>query len=222
VQLLRAQIAFASRRGSDAPPLLLEAARELEAVDPNLARATYLDALNAALFADRLAKGGSAVEVAQAVRSAPPSPHSPQASDLLLDGLALLITDGPSVGTPVLKRAVGAFHDEDLATEEGMRWLWLAGRAAGFIWDYEGWDALTARQIQVARNVGALAVLPLALSTLRSRGVGVNRHHTFSRLRTSDTPGTRKAIRSAASRPDALSTAPRSVTSPPSTSTSIP
>jgi DNA-binding CsgD family transcriptional regulator len=46
-----------------------------------------------------------------------------------------------------------------------MRWLWLAGRAAGFIWDYEGWDALTARQIQVARDVGALAVLPLALST---------------------------------------------------------
>ena len=49
-----------------------------------------------------------------------------------------------------------------------------------------------------------------------------NRHHTFSRLRTSDTPGTRKAIRSAPSRSDALSTAPRSVTSPPSTSTSMP
>jgi DNA-binding CsgD family transcriptional regulator len=64
----------------------------------------------------------------------------------------------------VLKLAVGAFRDEDIATE-GMRWLWLAGRAAGFIWDYEGCDALTARQIQVARSVGALAVLPLALST---------------------------------------------------------
>jgi DNA-binding CsgD family transcriptional regulator len=165
VHLLGAQIAFASRRGSDAPPLLLEAARELEAVDPPLARATYLDALNAALFAGRLAGGASALEVAQAVRGAPPSPHSPQASDLLLDGLALLITDGPSVGAPVLKRAVAAFRDEDLATEEGVRWLWLAGRAAGFMWDYEGWDALTARQIEVARNVGALAVLPLALST---------------------------------------------------------
>ncbi|MEA2244865.1 MAG: hypothetical protein QOD24_4421, partial [Solirubrobacteraceae bacterium] len=165
VHLLRAQIAFASRRGGDAPRLLLEAARELEAVDPNLARTTYLDALNAALFAGRLARGGSALEISKAARGAPPSSHSPNASDLLLDGLALLITDGPAVGAPVLKRAVGAFRDEDIATEEGMRWLWLAGRAAGFIWDYEGWDALTARQIQVARNVGALAVLPLALST---------------------------------------------------------
>ena len=68
VQLLRGQIAFAARRGSDAPPLLLEAARALEAVDPPLAHATYLDALAAALFAGRLARGASALEVAQAVR----------------------------------------------------------------------------------------------------------------------------------------------------------
>jgi DNA-binding CsgD family transcriptional regulator len=165
VQLLRAQIAFASRRGSDAPPLLLKAARALEAVDPPLARATYLDALAAALFAGRLARGASTLEVAQAVRGAPPSAQTPPAGDLLLRGLALLITDGPSVGTPVLKRALRGFRDEGIATEEDIRWWWLAGPVAGFIWDYEGWDALTARQIEVARNVGALAMLPLALGT---------------------------------------------------------
>jgi hypothetical protein len=65
----------AARRGSDAPPLLLKAVRELEAVDPALARATYLDALAAALFAGRLARGASALEVAQAVLGLPPS-HS--------------------------------------------------------------------------------------------------------------------------------------------------
>ncbi len=43
--------------------------------------------------------------------------------------------------------------------------LWLAGRAAGFVWDYEGWDSLTTQQIRAAREVGALAHLPLALST---------------------------------------------------------
>jgi DNA-binding CsgD family transcriptional regulator len=121
--------------------------------------------LAAALFAGRLARGASAFEVAQAGRGAPASPQPPQPSDLLLRGLALLITDGPSVGTPVLKRAVAAFRDEDLATEEGMRWLWLAGGAAGRIWDYEDWDALTARQIQLARDLGALTTLPLALGT---------------------------------------------------------
>jgi outer membrane PBP1 activator LpoA protein len=46
--LLRGQIAFASSRGSDAPPLLLKAARQFEPLDPRLARETYLDALAAA------------------------------------------------------------------------------------------------------------------------------------------------------------------------------
>jgi DNA-binding CsgD family transcriptional regulator len=165
VHLLRGQIAFAARRGSDAPPLLLKAARELEAVDPPLARATYLDALVAALFAGRLARGASALEVAQAVRNMPPSSQPPHAGELLLRGLALYITDGPSVGTPVLQRALRAFRAGEVATDEGMRWLWLAGRAAGLIWDYEGWDALTTRQGEVGRNIGALTMLPLTLST---------------------------------------------------------
>jgi DNA-binding CsgD family transcriptional regulator len=165
VQLLRGQIAFAARRGSDAPPLLLEAARKLEAVDPALARTTYLDALVAAVFAGRLARGASAVDVARAVRDAPPSPQPPHTTDLLLRGLALHIADGPSVGTPVLKQAVRAFLDGKVAKEDAIRWLWLTGRAAGLIWDYESWDALTARQIQVTREVGALTMLPVAVST---------------------------------------------------------
>jgi DNA-binding CsgD family transcriptional regulator len=48
----------------------------------------------------------------------------------------------------------------------GQRWRgWLAGRAAGFIWDYEAWDGLTMRQVRAARDAGALAELPFALST---------------------------------------------------------
>lgn len=165
MHLLRGQIAFAPRRGRDAPPLLLKAARELEVVDPDLARETYLDALAAALFAGRLEQSGaSAFEVSRAARAAAPSPRDPRAADLLLDGLALLISDGPSIGAPVLRRAVSAFREEEIATEESARWLWLAGRAARFIWDYEAWDALTRRQIEIARDTGALAMLPLALS----------------------------------------------------------
>jgi DNA-binding CsgD family transcriptional regulator len=165
VNLLRGQIAFAARRGSDAPPLLLSAARELESLDPELARATYLDALTAALFAGRLASGGSAVEVSKAALGGPRPPQRPRALDLLLDGLALLTIDGPSIAVPVLKRAVSAFREQTSPTEEVIRWFWLAGRVAAFVWDYEGWDALTERQIQVARDVGALAMLPLALIT---------------------------------------------------------
>ena len=55
-QLLRAQIAFVTTRGREAPPLLLDAARRLESLDPALARETYLDAFAAAIFAGRLAQ----------------------------------------------------------------------------------------------------------------------------------------------------------------------
>jgi hypothetical protein len=51
VDLLRGQIAFASNWGAEAPALLLTAARQLESLDPVLARETYLDAWGAAYFA---------------------------------------------------------------------------------------------------------------------------------------------------------------------------
>ena len=92
--LLRGQIAFSSSRGSDAPPLLLKAARQFEPLDPRLARETYLDALAAATFAGRLALGGGMREVAEAARAAPPPPGPARGPDLLLDGLALLVTRG--------------------------------------------------------------------------------------------------------------------------------
>jgi DNA-binding CsgD family transcriptional regulator len=163
--LLRGQIAFASSRGSDAPPLLLKAARQLEQLDVRLARDTYLEALTAALFAGRLATGGDLLEVAEAARSAPRPPQPPRATDRLLDGLAVLITEGYPAGVPMLKRAVSAFRGTDVSSEEGLRWLWHACHAAGLVWDYRNWDMLSARQVTLAREVGALQALPIALST---------------------------------------------------------
>ena len=84
IDLLRAQIAFASSRGKEAPPLLLAAARRLERLDAGLARETYLDAFSAAMFAGRLASGPGLLEVAQAARQAPPPPPQPRKGDMLL------------------------------------------------------------------------------------------------------------------------------------------
>jgi DNA-binding CsgD family transcriptional regulator len=165
VDVLRAQISFASNRGNDAAPLLLKAARRLESLDVRVARDTYLDALTAALFAGRLANGGDARDVAQAVRGAVPPPSPPRASDLLLEALARMVSGGPAAGVSSLREALTVFRSEQIGTEEGLRWLWLAGRAAAYIWDYDSWDALTARQIELAREAGALTVLPLTLST---------------------------------------------------------
>src|SRR5580693_9140259 len=162
--LLRGQVAFASSHGSDAPPLLLKAARQFEPLDPQLARETYLDALAAATFAGRLALGGGMREVAEAARMAPPPPGPARGPDLLLDGLALLICEGYPAGAPVLRRAVSAFRGTDVSREEGLRWLWLACRAALIVWDDDSFDVLSDRQVALARDAGALIMLPIAFN----------------------------------------------------------
>ena len=163
--LLRGQIAFASGPGSDAPLLLLKAARRLEPLDLDLARETYLDAWLAALYAGHLAVGGDLEEVSRAARAMPAPPRPPRPADLLLDGLAVLVTDGPAAAAPALRQATSAFADADIPAEKAFR----LGRTARIIyqalWEGEGWR-LTMRQVQLARDAGALDQLPFLLVVL--------------------------------------------------------
>jgi DNA-binding CsgD family transcriptional regulator len=168
VQLLRAQIAFASRHGSDAPPLLLEAARDLEAIDPNLARATYLEALSAAMFAGQLARGGGVGEISEAALAGPEPAGSPRPPDLLLRGLAVRFTDGPAAGAPILKDAVRAFSRDTVLPPEEARWLWFAGWIALFLSDDAAWAALSTRHLDLVRQAGALTALPFVLTNRSS------------------------------------------------------
>jgi DNA-binding CsgD family transcriptional regulator len=166
VHLLRAQIAFAVQRGGDAPALLLAAARELEVVDADRSRATYLEALEAARFADRLARGADFVQVSKAVLAGP-APHRPlRPIDLLLQGMATVPIDGHAVGVPILKAALDAFRQEAALPPEESRWLAFACRAAWDIWDEESWRLLATRELQRARDTGALTAMPLLLSSL--------------------------------------------------------
>ena len=170
IDLLRAQISYNSSHGNEALPLLLAAARRLEPLEPSLARGTYLDALSAALFAGRLASGPGAGpgpglrQVAQAVREAPP-PQAPGKADLLLDGMAVLYTDGYAASAPQLHRAVQAFGREDLTVDEAFRSAWVAAVAAVDLWDDVHWDVLSQRHLDVVRQAGALSLLPLALAS---------------------------------------------------------
>jgi hypothetical protein len=160
LHLVRGRVAFGSRHGRNAPPVLLAAARELEPLDPLTARETYLDALASALFVGRLAGDVGLAEVAHAARGAPASAGRPQ--DLLLDALAVTITEGLVIGAPLLKEAVAAFRTADLPPAHALRWLWLA---AHDLWDVGSWEELSTRWVALARETGSLAVLPLALNT---------------------------------------------------------
>jgi len=160
---LQAELAFAEKRGGDAPLLLLQAARKLETLDVRLSRNTYLDAWAAALFAGRLASaGGSLLDVSRAVVTAPDTAGPPPACDLLLDGLALVYTEGRPAATPVLRRAVAAFTSTEASVDEMLRWGWLATRAANFLWDYDSCLEIGMRAVQVARDTGALEILAAA------------------------------------------------------------
>jgi DNA-binding CsgD family transcriptional regulator len=164
-ELLRGQIAFSSSIGNDAPPLLLSAARRLERFDVDLARETYLDAWGAAWFAGSLATAGGLLEVSRAARSAPPSTHPAQPFDVLLDGLALLITEGRAAAALALRRASHAFAAAEIPAENSFRWIALPPIPSYVLWDDESWYAINARQLGLAREAGALARLPMGLIT---------------------------------------------------------
>ncbi|MDQ4026169.1 MAG: LuxR C-terminal-related transcriptional regulator, partial [Actinomycetota bacterium] len=165
VDLLRAEIAFASVRGSAAPALLLRAAKRIEPLDAQLARAGYIESMSAAMFAARLAgPGGGVREVASAVQAAPAASRPRAVADLLLDGWAALFADGCAAATPTLRRALSQFRDAAAATEE-LHLLWLVTITAPVVWDDAQWDVLSRFHVELARSTGALSELPLALNS---------------------------------------------------------
>ena len=170
VDLLRAQIALEQRRGGDAGRLFLSAARRLEPLDPELARETYLEALAGAMASDVEVVGG-APAVAAAARAAPPGTAPPRTVDVLLDAFAIRLTDGYAAAAPTLARALELLLAIDVSDEDvGRRLSLSSARNSNIValemWDDEALHLLAARQVQVARDAGALVHLQFALSFL--------------------------------------------------------
>jgi DNA-binding CsgD family transcriptional regulator len=167
VQLLRAQIAFFTTRSSDVPRMLLDAAKMLAPLNVTLARETYLQAFDASMLAGPLGRGGGVLEVAEAAQDTPAPSTTPRMVDLLLDGLVARFTHGYEASIPSLRRALKIFrsHDSD-AVDDSRRWLGLACRMAVALWDDETAYVLASRNVRLAREAGALATLPFALTVL--------------------------------------------------------
>jgi DNA-binding CsgD family transcriptional regulator len=162
--LVRAQLAFVSSRGTDATPLLLAAARRLEPLDISTARETYIDAFSAALFGARLNGNVGVREVAEAARAAPRPPDAePATADLLLDALVALANDYASA-VPLCREAVQQLSGEKTSAKARLRWLWPGCVVAFEIWDDERASALSRSSVEIARATGTLSELALALS----------------------------------------------------------
>jgi len=164
VDLLRGHLAFVSDLDSSTPVLLLNAARRLEPFNMELARETYLMAFGAVITVGTAAGGGVLTEICRAVQALPPAQGDRRPLGLLLQGLALLTTDGRAAATETLQRASQALTG--IAVGDVLRWGWVATAASTAVWDDEAFHVICARQVQLVRDSGALAQLPLYLSQL--------------------------------------------------------
>jgi DNA-binding CsgD family transcriptional regulator len=183
--LLRGHAAAVSRRGDEAVPVLMEAAKRLEPFDLSLARRAYLTAWSAALVGHHLGGAQVLLEVSRAVRALPPLPADPHPLDLVIEGFALILTDGPAVAMPILHRA--GKEVLQLSVEDVLRWGWHVGGVPCATWD-DNAIAVYERQADLVRDAGALAELPIHLQAL-----------ALQRAWRGDLPGARRLIAEAES-----------------------
>jgi DNA-binding CsgD family transcriptional regulator/tetratricopeptide (TPR) repeat protein len=163
IELIEAELAYATIRAGDVPQLLLRAAQRLESIDVGLARTTYLQAINASMFTDEVTRGDVA-ELAAAAAGAPPPTGTPSATDLLLDGFAAHYTGGYAAGAPIMRIALEQFGTGMSPEDELREHLLVSMLAYQYVWDHDRWQLLAERHVELARRLGALSELPTALT----------------------------------------------------------
>jgi DNA-binding CsgD family transcriptional regulator len=162
VDRLKAHIGFARSRGGDTPVLLSAAAQRLETLDPELARQTHLEALWAVVRSGRFARPHGVVDAAEAA-IAPMRGRSSRTVDLMLEGLTWRMGRGYTAALPLVARALDSFQHEGFC-QENITWCWLACQLAMDVWDDGACENIASGLSAVARERGALTVLPFALN----------------------------------------------------------
>ena len=163
VNLLRGHVALVLGYGDDAAPLLLHAARQLEPLNYDLSRQAYLTAYASVFSASYLGQRSILLEICRAIEDPPSQPGPPQPIDLLLKGMARTHIEGRAAAIPILKRAARAVAD--MPREDVLRWGWMAPSASLVTWDPDASSAIHERQAQIVRKAGALAELPVYVSS---------------------------------------------------------
>jgi DNA-binding CsgD family transcriptional regulator len=159
---LKGEIGLDLRHGSEAVPFLLDAAQRFEPRNPQLARNTYLQALQSASVGGRFATDVLR-RAAESAGGAPQPQGAPRPVDLLVAALAVRFTDGYVAGAELVKDALRALRDEAGAGGQDVRWPGFARRLAFDMFDIEALRILVGRSVEIARERGALGVLPKAL-----------------------------------------------------------
>lgn len=164
---LRGQIAVSLGRPHPAINLLLDAADALTSLNPALARETYLEALEATMYAGGLGPAGGLAAVAgvavEAIRTMATAADGPGVVDHLLQGMLSWVIDGLPRAVPQMRLALAGLTSLTTEPVAAARWTWLAYHIVISTWDDEYWLALTERYRASVRAAGALGLLPSAL-----------------------------------------------------------
>ncbi|XVV15029.1 AAA family ATPase [Actinoplanes sp. CA-131856] len=140
------------RPGDDSARHLLETARQLHPLDPADAREACLEALLAAMSANKPADPGLLIAAAAEGRAmTAEGPRAP--ADQILFGLATRVLDGYAHAVEPLRAAIAAFGERRLDPRSA-RWVGLAGLIAGDVWDSRAWHELARRHPAAGRGPG--------------------------------------------------------------------
>jgi DNA-binding CsgD family transcriptional regulator len=157
---LDGEILFRRGDAAAAAGVLADASRAL-AADDRAARDTMLEATQAAMWA-------GPAQTRKITSAALPFPSvtssEPTVSDLLLEGYRARFTAGYSAAVCPFRAAVSALRADDLDPETGLQWFALGIAAAGSLWDDQGFIDISDRWVHIARTLGALTELPVALA----------------------------------------------------------
>ncbi len=163
---LRGAVRIVLGKPAEASPILLDAARELQPLDPGQAWNTLLEAFEAALAAGRFARGAGTAEVLQAVRMRPSSQDArASVASLALDGFAALAEHKDKAGVARLRQAIAAAAQQAPGSEH-LRFVFFAPLAAYEILDDAALHASCARAVAQARSHGSPAEVAWTLGLL--------------------------------------------------------
>jgi DNA-binding CsgD family transcriptional regulator len=163
VALLRGQMAFTRYRGGESPSLLLSAAIRLQALDVDLARDTYLQALIATAHAGRFGDEDVRLQICRGAQALPLEPTTSLSRHLLVRGFATWMADGYVAGAAILNEALQHYRNEP--TDPGF-YGWGFNVMAMHLCDDDAWHAMVVDQVALAREHGLLSWLPLAFDSL--------------------------------------------------------
>ena len=169
-------IRFLDGRGGDTPSLLFDAAMALRDLDARLARETLMEAFEAAMWAGALATGTTTLDVARAAREIPVPDPDESAPSLMLTGYSERLTRAYAAGIDPWRRAVRA-NAAAIGRQPTVQWQGMVWNMCGELLDFERQLTTGRERVRMARELGALGDLPIALSCLAWNEVQAGRIH---------------------------------------------